>query len=337
MFTRKSLWTFLRLAVIAGCFWIILRRVSLPDVFAKLAAASLPRVGIALVLLLAEPVVMAWKWSLLLRQKEINIGVWRLARTIFTSNFFGVAIPVSAGADAIRVLMLKAQKHSLTHSASSLIVDHILGAVSLIIMSLVATAFVWRGLPQARDALWGVIAVSGVVVVLVAVAASRLPAVLIGRIRSRLVPGLPERLARGVGDVHESFRSFIRTPRTLLVVLALNFLIQFLRIAEIHFLFRAVHGPVPVSHELAFVPIIILLSLLPISFFGLGVKEASFLFFFTQTGVPAESCLGVSFLTYVLTFLGMLPGAVFALVASLGAGGDRPSSAAGETGEDAHE
>ena len=63
---------------------------------------------------------------------------------------------------------------------------------------------------------------------------------------------------------------------------------------------------------------IVLLTLLPISDFGLGIKESAFLYFFGRAGVPSTVCLSASCITYVLILGAMIPGAFFALFTSGG-------------------
>jgi uncharacterized protein (TIRG00374 family) len=282
----------------------------------------------AFVTVLAEPVILAIKWNLLLREKEINIPLARMVRIVFSSNFLSVAVPTSVGADAVRLLMLKSRQHSLTHSAGSLIADRVLAVLALVVMSMTATAAIWNQIPEKR-ALVSVGVVSAIILVVIVVMLSPLPSLAAGFIRTRLVPwavrrfhghGDPDRVPvarwiiavnEKIGDIHASFRSFRSAPGVLSKVLALNFVTQLLRVFQVYFLFHAVHNPVPFSREIAFVPIIVLLTLLPISFFGLGVKEGAFLYSFGQTGVPAAICLTVSFITYILIFSAMIPGAMF--------------------------
>ncbi len=315
----------LKLAVIGLCFWIILSRIDLHDVYRKLAETSIPFVGLAFLTVLAEPFVLAFKWNLLLREKEINVRIPSLIRLIFTSNFLAVAIPTSVGADALRILMLRDRNHSVTHSASSLIVDRVLAVLAIVILSVVGSALIWNEVPEKRG-LYTVLGLAAVIVLMIAVLASRLPTLLVPWFRRFLAgsegaqPGALRgtllRVIDEVARIHDSFLSFRRHPSTLLAVLCLNFLIQFLRTAQIHFLFHAIRHPTPLTYEMAFVPMIVLLTLLPISYFGLGIKEGGFLYFFRQVGVPAAACLSVSFITYILIFLALLPGAAFAMTGS---------------------
>ena len=320
----------LKLGFIALCFTVILKKVPLRDVGATLATASLPLIALALATVLMEPLVMAYKWRLLLKTKGIVIGFRALSRIIFKSNFLGSAIPSGMGADALRILMLKGRQHSVTHSTGSLIADRVMAAVSLVVLSLTGLLFVWPDFPD-HHTLMPVIAIALLTLALTGLLLSRMPVLLIPWVQNRLIPWLERHAwlqARGIQaalrwitraagkaeDIHASLRSFAGMPATLTRVFLLNVGIQALRTVQIHLLFRAVHYPVPVVQEMAFFPIIILLILMPVSYFGLGIKEGAFLYFFGQAGVPREICLSVSFVTYILTFSVMLPGAFFALL-----------------------
>src|SRR4029078_4192833 len=63
--------------------------------------------------------------------------------------------------------------------------------------------------------------------------------------------------------------------------------------------------------ELAFiVPITFIVQMLPLSFNGFGVREATFGFYFSRLGLPLESALLVSFMGAVLIMLFSLTGGV---------------------------
>ncbi len=310
---KRPLLVLLKIAVIAVCFRVILTRVNLHDVAERLAGASVPLMLASLVTVLLEPVVLAAKWNLLLRKKQINIPIARLVRIVFTSNFLSLLVPVSVGADALRILMLKGEQQSGTHSAGSLVADRVLGIIALVGTAAVGTALTWSSLPD-RRVLVSVAIVAALVLAMVVVLVSPLPGLFLRLVRRRLRDGsLPARIAGRVEEVHDSLVSFRSMPGTLAPVLLLNVVIQILRTVGIVFLFHAVGRPVPLIQALAFVPMIVMLSLLPISYFGLGVKEGGFLYFFGQAGVPGPDCLTVSFITYVLIFAAMLPGAAFTL------------------------
>ena len=324
---KKFISIALKVLVIALCFTVIFQKINFRDVAEKLADTRLSFVLLAFLTVLCEPVVMAMKWNLLLKTKGINARLSNLIRVIFTSNFLGVVIPTSVGADALRLLMLKGQQHSLTHTASSLIADRVLAVLALVVLSFSASLFIWQDI-AAKQILWAVAGLAVVIIALIGALASPLPSALVPLVQAHLLPlalrllppGGRGAVERGVGralhklvDVHDSFRAFGHSLPTVGVVFGMNLAIQVLRTVQVHILFRAAHYPVPFSQEIVFVPVIILLTLLPISYFGLGIKEGAFLFFFGQVGVPPAICLTVSFITYILIFSALLPGAYFFL------------------------
>jgi len=321
---KKILINILKLAVIALCFALIARKISLRDIAARLAGASLPLVGAAWLTILLEPMVMAFKWNILLREKGINLGVRRLIRIIFASNFLSVTLPTSLGADALRLLMVRGAQQSLTHAAGSLMADRILGSLAIVTLSLLGLVLV------GRDALDGRLQASILIVALLVIGGtvflvSPLPVRWVPRLRRWAAPRTGARtpaaalrwLCKALDKaeaIHDSLRSFGAHRARLAQVFLLNFSAQGLRVLQIGLLFCAVRHPVPWTQAAAFVPMIVMLTLLPISYFGLGVKENAFFYFFGRAGVPNPICLAVSLITYPLILGAMLPGAVFVLL-----------------------
>ena len=64
-----------------------------------------------------------------------------------------------------------------------------------------------------------------------------------------------------------------------------------------------------------FVPITSIVTLLPISFAGLGVREGAYVLFFTQAGMARETALSLSLLVYVVSIFtpGLIGGIIYVL------------------------
>jgi uncharacterized membrane protein YbhN (UPF0104 family) len=61
------------------------------------------------------------------------------------------------------------------------------------------------------------------------------------------------------------------------------------------------------------VPIVSLVMMIPISFGGLGVGEATFIYLLGLVGIPPEQSFTLSIMVLVLSLVGTLPGAWFYL------------------------
>jgi uncharacterized membrane protein YbhN (UPF0104 family) len=107
----------------------------------------------------------------------------------------------------------------------------------------------------------------------------------------------------------------LTTQRIAIPVVALSCLFLLARVGSIHFLFDAIGEPQPFLMTLALVPIILLIVLLPVSLFGLGLKEGAFVFFFGSAGVSPSVALAASLTSYFVVIGGnFLFGAVASFV-----------------------
>jgi uncharacterized protein (TIRG00374 family) len=72
---------------------------------------------------------------------------------------------------------------------------------------------------------------------------------------------------------------------------------------------------VSIWYYLLFVPITSIVTILPVSFAGLGVREGAYVFLFTQAGMPRETALSLSLLVYVISIFtpGLIGGIIYVL------------------------
>ena len=88
----------------------------------------------------------------------------------------------------------------------------------------------------------------------------------------------------------------------------------------------AIGTPVGFGWILTLMPVITTIALLPLTLFGLGLKDGAFVFFFSGIGVAASAALAVSFVTYALI---IVTSVVLGLLASV-IGPPLPVAAKGE-------
>ena len=46
---------------------------------------------------------MAWKWWLLVRSRDAALGLWAAVRAYYLASFAGYFLPMTVGADAVRI------------------------------------------------------------------------------------------------------------------------------------------------------------------------------------------------------------------------------------------
>jgi uncharacterized membrane protein YbhN (UPF0104 family) len=183
--------------------------------------------------------------------------------------------------------------------------DRILGFASLLLMSL-------AGLALARQ-LTGNAAILTAIGLTAAVCVLALLLVFDARIAAfatGLIRRLPSEASRRIGSrLLESVRKYAAHPRTLVAVLICSVAVQVLRIVQAYCLGRSLGIAAPLSVYFAFLPIILIVMLIPVTFNGIGTGQAAFVWFFNHAGVPEPASFALSILFIALGIVGNLPGA----------------------------
>ena len=125
--------------------------------------------------------------------------------------------------------------------------------------------------------------------------ARRLPSARAGRITTGVVEGL---------------QRYAPERRMLAEVLAASIAVQVLRVLQAYCLGRSLGITMPATAYFAFVPIILLVMLLPISVNGLGTSQIAFVGLFGRAGVAQGPAFALSVLFLALGVIGNLPGGI---------------------------
>ena len=294
-----------RAAVAAGLTGYLLWHSHPRDVLAALAGADWRPIAIAVLLVFVDRALMAYRWVVLLcivdpAERPALIDVMRI---FFVSTFVGTFLPASVGGDAVRAYSM-AQLHVRGSVAvASVFMDRMLGVASILVMAAV-------GLALARD-----LAGNVTIVLSLTVAASACIVTLMlvfsagaARIMTALLARMPASVRHAGDRVLESIRRYADHHGRLTSVLIGSIIVQILRIVQAYFLGRGLAIALPLPAYFAFIPLILLVMLLPVTINGIGTSQAAFVWFFGRAGVPAASAFTLSVLFVALGVVGNLPG-----------------------------
>ena len=127
----------------------------------------------------------------------------------------------------------------------------------------------------------------------------------------RVAEALPVRRVGAIaGEVTGATRAYAPYHFQLLNVLAGSVAVQLLRVAQAWCLGMALGIPASFMVYLAFIPMILLVMLLPVTINGIGTSQVAFVWFFARAGTPAPAAFALSVLFLGLGVLGNLPGGV---------------------------
>ncbi|HZU37487.1 MAG TPA: lysylphosphatidylglycerol synthase transmembrane domain-containing protein [Gemmataceae bacterium] len=291
----RSLTKLLKLGISVGLLGWLAWRTDWSQVREALAEVRLQTWLFALALYLGSQVVSGIRWSWLARPFGFRAPLWRYVECILIGMYFNLFLPTSVGGDVVRAWYLDANSGRRAEAFVSVFADRLTGLLVLVMLACLAVVLSPVAMPPWVPAcVWTVAGCTVAAVV-------ALP----------LVTRWTHRFTR-FQPAAKAIRFYVRHPRVLLAALALSVLVQAANIVLVWILGQAITPQVPPLYYWIFVPMVTLLTLVPISLNGMGVREWGVVWFLHPFGVVAGAALSLSFLWFlVMTMSSLLGGAVY--------------------------
>lgn len=250
--------------------------------------------------------IVALRWWLLLRRLDVeSVSLGYATAGTYASIFVGQATPGPIGADAVRGWLCYRRHVKLRLIVMSLLTDRLLGMLALIVVA----GAVWYWLFDAgRETLGQEIAVLAALAVAAGAAALWLLPALMGNLAKRWGK------LRALHELLTMFR-FTAVSGAGVLGMALSCVVVALTVNAVLLFARGFGVPLAPSVGYLIVPVAVLLSTLPISIGGWGVREASLSYGLALFGVaPADAALLGLALGMGLLFASLPGGIVLLLI-----------------------
>lgn len=260
-----------------------------------------------LLLTVADRLMMAYKWSILLKAKRIRLRFMYLVAVYYKGTFVGNLLPSSLGGDAIRAYELTKVGCRQEDAISSIAMERFIGLLSALVLALC-------GLASARPL--GVdlpLEIVFPLVMLLAGGVVFLLTVFLGgpAIRARMAFIERFSLARKAFKIAGSFTGYRYHAGSLLTYFLLTFIEQLLPIVQMYLLACILHLGVDFRAFIAIIPITQFVARIPISLSGIGLQENLLMGFFSLTGVATTASFALGVASNLGAIITGLPGAYF--------------------------
>lgn len=250
------------------------------------------------------------RWWILLRHVQPDVRYRSVLPSYYLGIFFNNFLPTTMGGDAVRVVHLHAHGLDMKSLISSSIVDRLIGLLVVLFMGavgLLANADV--GLESSEKSV--LVAAAGVFLAGVVGGVFSRPAL-------RLTEGIAARvkettIRRRLVELLSSCQSYRYAGVRLGAAVLLTAAAQSLIVIVYHALGLALGIALPLSSYFAVIPPIILLTTIPISIGGLGIREGSLVAFLVAMGVDSQQVIGLSLVYLAVLWSVSLPGGMFLL------------------------
>lgn len=228
----------------------------------------------------------AWRWYLLLKAQAVPIPFWEVVKTVFTGAFASNFLPSTIGGDAFRVISLLRFTTDRTLSVASVLMDRALNVVAYLSFLPFSAA---------------VIHIPPDVFSRITAAAFLLNFSWIKKVKSISI-GFRDRLFQVI-------RMWARRPKTIAVALVISWLSIVVVFLAVWLIADGLEMPVKLYHVIGVSVITYLVTLLPISVNGYGLREVTVTAMYVSLGATLEQASTLALLTRLFMLVETLPGA----------------------------
>ncbi len=251
-----------------------------------------------------QQALMAISWGVLLRAKDSKVPYRQVIYAHVVGNFFGTFLPSTLGIDAVRAYSLSRYLKNGVEAASSMFVVRAVGFLVLFIIAIVFAIPMAR-LAGSHEIFWGLLATfTAFLSTVIAVYHRRTYELLEKVLGFLVVKGIVEKLH----DFRLSLLNYSRRRLTLVFLIALTVIYQILGIVVVYVIGLALGISTSLSYYFVLIPVICVITILPISVAGLGVRESSFVYLFSLAGALPGQALSLSLLMFFQAVLLALAG-----------------------------
>ena len=280
----------LKIAVSAGLVCLLYSKLDWADIAEKLRNADPRWLCLAFALMIANTFVSAAKWRLFLCADGLRQSIGVLWASYITASFFNLFLPSTIGGDAYRVADVGSRTGEHSRVAASILADRITGFLALSVYGC-AAAFFARG-SVAEWKAWFPMP-SAIALVALAGLAVALSSESFFAFALRLVPfrRLREKISALATKIVGAMRGYAGKPRVIAGAVAISFLFQFDLIFAVWAITKAIGLSLPLAPFFLFLPIKTFLEMIPVSVFGLGLRDLGYTIFMSAMGfADAAAC-----------------------------------------------
>jgi glycosyltransferase 2 family protein len=307
---KSQIVTIIKIIATLAIIIFLFTRVDLPKMGMNVARANTFDLLAALMLYFFAIFLGAVKWRVLVRALEMPTPTLGLLVYSLVGLFFGNLLPSNVGGDVVRAYGLVRATGRTEAAAISVLVDRLMGLTaflgSAVVMAVVAAAMLQRGSEMEQIEIATVAAASAFIFGSALLFSRRVAERFKWIFDLKLLAPVRPTAWR----VFAALQVYRRSYRALALNLTLSVCIVLVTTLVWYSVALALGVAVPFVYFLLFNPLIAFVLLIPISFNGLGPKEATAVFFFGLVGVPSEQALAMSLIFHLIIVLTSLPGGI---------------------------
>jgi glycosyltransferase 2 family protein len=313
---RRILLSALKILISAALLYLALRKVDFYELASRFNVASLGWIGLAIAVMFLQIFVGVLRWREVSAECGAPLGTAQAMRYNVIGTFFNQTLPSSIGGDAVRLWLVARAGAGWRAATYSIFVDRAIGLIALAIVIVATLPWSYNLItdPTGRTALLSVDF-----------------AALTGGVGFLILGRLPWPWLKRWWGTHHLHACSVIANRVIFSresgpkIVALSFLVQILAVVIAWCAVQSIAAPVVFGQIFQLVPPVTLITMLPISIAGWGVREATMGLAFGYADLIPSEGVSISLLIGAVSFIvGAVGGLVWIFSAEKAAKGAAP-------------
>lgn len=289
----------LKIIVTLVIFYYLFKHIDFNALFDLLKNSHGGWILVALIMQLTSTYLAAYRWfkisQLLVFKEKLSFYV----QSYFKGTFFNQVLPSSIGGDAIRILDLTRKNYDKKDAFYGVFVDRVVGLVGLLVLNLIASVLFYGTFESDFSQLIILITLGGILGFMSLFYFDR-----ISFLANYKFLNLFHRLAKRLNDLYSSKRLLVKH-------ISISVIVHLFSVLTMYGLSLSLSLELSFQTLLIAVPPVFLLTIIPLSLAGWGIREGAMVGVFMLVGADQTKILAMSILYGLLLIISALPGSYF--------------------------
>lgn len=303
---------FVKIIISILLMYYVVHDVNFEEIFAAIKSAKFSVLFFAFLLHFVGLFLSSVRWKILLKAQNIDSKLRFLFQSYLVATFFNHFLPSTVGGDSIRTFDSWKLGENKEKAFAVVVLDRFLGLLTLLIfaiISIILSPDIAKVVPNIH--LWMIILSFGAAIIIWFILSP--PMNFFKQLKEKK-NGIVGIVAGLIHKVDVAFSKFSDKKESLLFAFLLSFLLQFNVVLYYYGISFALGLNVTFIDFFLIVPLTIFITMIPISFNGLGLRENALFLFLSPFGVLQTQAIAFAWIEYsMLLVLGTIGGTVYML------------------------
>ncbi len=307
---KRFLSILLRISISIILLIFLFKQVDKKSLLGIIRNANLGLLLAAFIIFFFSYILCLLRWEMLLKAVKIHLSLKRIIISFAAGIFFSLFLPSTIGGDLVRSIDLATHTKRPREVVATVLLDRLSGYIGLVVLALLGLLFGWR-LIQDKSVIFAVAIITAILIAILLVLFNKF---LYSKVNQLLHSPTAGKLREAIKNLHQEIHYFRHHKKVIVNNLIFSILIQAIAPLTFFLIALSIGVKINIIYFFIFLPIIGAITLLPISIGGLGLRDATTIFFFAKAGMGKDMAFAMSLLNFFFILIcGALGGLIYVL------------------------